>query len=139
MSSSPHIAGRPVSVLVVDDERDNRELLGVILAWEGFETSMAESGEEAIASVAEHLPHLILLDVMMPGMDGYQVATKIKGDPAAKDTPIIIVSAMTDESSQQRGRSCGAEDFIAKPVERDQLVTHVKNLLRQTYPDYHDG
>jgi CheY-like chemotaxis protein len=135
----PHIAGRPTSLLVVDDERDNRELLDLILTWEGFVIVKADSGEEAIASVAEHLPHLILLDVMMPGMNGYQVAAKIKNDLTAKATPIIIVSAMTDHGSRTLAKNCGAEDFLAKPVERDQLVTQVKQLLRQTYPDYRDS
>jgi DNA-binding response OmpR family regulator len=75
---------------------------------------------------------------MMPGMDGYEVATKLKSELASKGTPIIIVSAMTDESSRAHGKKCGAEDFIAKPVDRDQLMLQVKRLLRETYPDYEE-
>jgi CheY-like chemotaxis protein len=136
---SPHIAGLPVSVLVVDDERDNRELLDVILTWEGFAIVTAEGGMEAIGSVAQHLPHLILLDVMMPGMDGYEVTAKLKGDLAARDTPIIIVSALTDDRSRKLATTCGAAGFLAKPVDREELVSQVKHLLRETYPDYRDS
>jgi DNA-binding response OmpR family regulator len=138
MSPAPYIAGQPARLLIVDDERDNRELLDVILAWEGFATATAANGEDAILAVAEQRPHLILLDVMMPGMDGYQVATRLKGELASRDTPIIIVSAMTDESSRAQSKKCGAEDFLAKPVDRDQLMLQVKKLLRETYPDYED-
>jgi DNA-binding response OmpR family regulator len=138
MSPAPYIAGRPACLLIVDDERDNRELLDVILGWEGFATVTAANGEDAILAVAQQHPHLILLDVMMPGMDGYAVATKLKGELASKGTPIIIVSAMTDESSRARGKKCGAEDFLAKPVDRDQLLLQVKKLLHETYPDYED-
>jgi diguanylate cyclase len=139
MSPGPHIAGRPACLLIVDDERDNRELLDVILTWEGFVVLTAGSGQEALAVVAQHLPHLVLLDVMMPGMDGHQVATILKSDPVTKNTPIIIVSAMTSDKSRSLGESCGADDFIAKPVDRDELVTKVKRLLRESYPDYHDN
>jgi CheY-like chemotaxis protein len=139
MKPGPNIAGRPVCLLVVDDERDNRELLDVILTWEGFVILTAASGEEAIATVGQLLPHLVLLDVMMPGLNGYQVATRLKSDPATNDIPIMIVSAMTDDASKARGKACGAEDFLAKPVDRDQLVMQVKKLLRGTYPDYRDS
>jgi CheY-like chemotaxis protein len=128
-----------VSVLVVDDERDNRELLDVILTWEGFSIVTAEGGKEAIGSIALHLPHLILLDVMMPGMDGYEVTAKLKGDLAARNTPIIIVSALTDDRSRTLAATCGAAAFVSKPVDRGELVTQVKKLLRYTYPDYRDS
>jgi diguanylate cyclase len=139
VNPGPSIAGRPACLLIVDDERDNRELLNVILNWEGFVVLSAGSGQEALATVARQLPHLILLDVMMPDVDGYKVAVTIKSDPATKDIPIILVTAMTDENSRRLGKECGAEDFVAKPVDRDQLVMRIKKLLRDSYRDYRDN
>jgi CheY-like chemotaxis protein len=139
VNPAPDIAGRKPCVLVVDDERDNRELLSLILSWEGFTVVSAPNGEEALASVAAQPPDLILLDVMMPGLDGYQVASRIKSDLVSKAIPIILVTAVTDSNARARGRSSGAEDFLAKPVDRDQLVMQVRKLLRETYPDYRDA
>jgi len=130
MSASPYIADCPARILIVDDESDNRELLAVILTWEGFVVVTAASGEEALATVAQQAPDLILLDVMMPGMNGYEVVAKIKGDVATKNIPVLMVSAVTDRNARMRGLSAGAEDFLAKPVERAELVRRVRNLLR---------
>jgi DNA-binding response OmpR family regulator len=130
MSASPYIADYPARILIVDDESDNRELLAVILTWEGFVVVTAASGEEALATVAQQAPDLILLDVMMPGMNGYEVVAKIKGDVATKNIPVLMVSAVTDRNARMRGLSAGAEDFLAKPVERAELVRRVRNLLR---------
>jgi DNA-binding response OmpR family regulator len=138
VSPSPSIAGRPVRILIVDDERDNRELLELVLAWAGFLILTAASGEEALTTVAQQPPDLILLDVMMPGMTGYEVAAKIKGNIATKSIPVIMVSALTDRKARTLGLSAGAEDFLAKPLERAELVSRVRNCLRKTYADYHD-
>jgi DNA-binding response OmpR family regulator len=139
LTGGPRVAGRPVCLLIVDDERDNRELLDIILSWEGFVVLTAESGPEALATVTRELPHLVLLDVMMPDMDGFEVAATIKRELATKDIPIILVTAMTDDNSRSLGKGCGAEDFVAKPLDRDQLVMRVKKLLRDTYRDYRDN
>jgi len=88
---SPDIIDHPARILIVDDERLNRQLLEVMLAPEGFHFTSAASGEEALASVAQHPPDLILLDILMPGLDGYQVAGKIKGNLATKNIPVIMV------------------------------------------------
>jgi CheY-like chemotaxis protein len=138
MHPGPNVDGRPASVLIVDDERDNRELLDMILTWEGFAIRTAGSGEEALALLAQHPPHVILLDLMMPGMNGYELTAKIKADPRVREIPIIIVSALTGDDSKRRGQDCGAADFLAKPVDRDQLVARLKTLLCETYPDYQE-
>jgi DNA-binding response OmpR family regulator len=138
MTASPDIGGRPARILIVDDERDNRELANIILTWEGFFIVTASSGEEALAALAEEPFDLVLLDVMMPGMNGYQVAARIKANPATMAVPIIIVTALTDRGAEALGRSAGAEGFLAKPLDRDSFVLHVKSLLRKTFPDYHD-
>ena len=139
MNPSPDIADHPPRVLIVDDERHNRELLEVMLAPEHFCLSTASSGEEALAMVAEQRPDLILLDIMMPGMDGYQVAAKIKGSLATKNIPVIMVTALNDRHARMLGLSAGAEDFLSKPVDRVELCVRVRNLLRlKAYGDYHD-
>jgi PAS domain S-box-containing protein len=140
MSSRPaNLADRPARILIVDDERHNREILQVMLMAEGFVLLNATSGEEALAIVAQQPPDLILLDIMMPGMDGYQVAARIKGNPATKNIPVIMVTALDDRSARMLGLSAGAEDFLTKPVSRAELCVRVRNLLRlKAYGDYHN-
>jgi DNA-binding response OmpR family regulator len=131
---SPSPAGQPARILVVDDERDNRELLEIILTREGFLVETADSGEEALASVARQPPDLILLDVMMPGMNGYEVAAKIKGDLATKNVSVIMVTALSDRNARMRAETAGAEDYLTKPIDRSELCVRVKNLLRLKKP-----
>ncbi len=131
---------RPARILIVDDERHNRQLLEVMLQGEGFDLVTADSGEAALALVTAAPPDLILLDVMMPGMDGYQVASKIKGDSRTKNIPIIIVTALDDRNSRLFGLNAGAEDFLNKPVNRAELTVRVRNLLKlKAYGDFHDS
>lgn len=126
-------------ILIVDDEQANRRLLEVMLGQEGFQLLTAASGEEALALVAREPPDLILLDVMMPGMDGYAVATALKGNHDTKNIPIIVVTALDDREAMMRGLSAGAEDFLSKPVDRAELHARVRNLLRlKAYGDYYD-
>src|SRR4030081_1269513 len=94
---------RPARVLIVDDEHHNRQLLEVMLTPEGFVLQTAASGEEALAIVAQDPPDLLLLDIMMPGMDGYQVAAKIKGNQATKSIPVIMVTALDDHNARMIG------------------------------------
>jgi CheY-like chemotaxis protein len=136
---NPSIAGRPVRLLLVDDERDNRELLAVILTWEGFACTTAASGAEALASVARQPPDLILLDVMMPGMSGYDLTARLKGNPVTKNIPIFIVTAIADYNAKERARSAGADDFLAKPIDREVLVPRLHRLLHRTYAGYPDA
>jgi diguanylate cyclase (GGDEF)-like protein/PAS domain S-box-containing protein len=93
-------------------------------------TAVAVNGEDALASVASAAPDLILLDVMMPGMNGYEVAASLKADPATANVPIIMVTAQMDRRARLAGLNAGAEDFLTKPVERAELSTRVRNLLR---------
>jgi two-component system cell cycle sensor histidine kinase/response regulator CckA len=138
-SSMDSAAQPPPRVLIVDDERHNRQLLEVMLAPEGYVLLTADCGEEALAVVALQSPDLILLDVMMPGMDGFEVVGKIKGDPATTNIPIILVTALDDRAARMRGLAAGAEDFLSKPVDRAELCVRVRNLLRlRAYGEFHD-
>ncbi len=140
MNSSPNIAGHPARVLIVDDERNNRQVLELMLAPEGHILLTAAGGEEALAMVARQPPDLILLDVMMPDLDGYQVAARIKGNHATKNIPVIIVTALNDRDARLRGLNAGADDFLTKPVDRAELSARVKNLLRlKAYSDRQDN
>ena len=118
------------SILIVDDEVTNRKLLVALLQPQGYLTMCAANGEQALAMIAEQAPDLILLDIMMPGMDGYQVAAVLKCNPATSSIPIIMVTARIDRSSRRAGLNAGAEDFLAKPVDRTELWLRVRNLLR---------
>ena len=117
-------------ILIVDDELRNRELLEVMLQPEGYVLATAGSGEEALEMVARQPPDLVLLDVMMPGMDGYQVATRIKGNAATNGVFIVLLTALDDRNSRAHGLRAGAEDFLTKPVNRAELVERVGTLLR---------
>jgi signal transduction histidine kinase len=126
----------PPHVLIVDDERRNSELLKVMLAPEGYVLLTASSGAEAIGLLADQHIDLILLDVMMPGMDGYEVTGKIKENPATRNIPVIMLTALDDRNARMVGLNAGAEDFLTKPVDRPELCVRVRNLLRlKTYGD----
>ena len=130
MSASPETTERPARILIVDDERANRELLEVMLASEGYTLQSAASGEEALAMASQHPPDLVLLDVMMPAMDGYEVTTRIKANPLTRNTPVILVTALDDRKARMLGLNAGAEDFLTKPLDRAELFVRVRNLLR---------
>jgi PleD family two-component response regulator len=127
---NPSPADHPTRILIADDQRQNRQLLEIMLSQEGFVFVTAARGDEALAIVAKQSPDLILLDVMMPGMDGYQVAAKIKSNLATQHIPIIMVSSLHDSKARMLATSAGADDFISRPVERTELLERVKNLLR---------
>jgi len=120
----------PATILIVDDESQNRRLLEALLRPEGYVTRTAARGKEALAAIADDPPDLILLDVMMPGLDGRQVARAVKADPATRNIPIIMVTAQTDREARLAALEAGAEDFLSKPVDRAELWLRVRNLLR---------
>ena len=130
MTTPTEVAEGPSRVLIVDDEPLNRALLEVMLGGQGYEILTAASGEAALAIVAQRRPDLILLDIMMPGMDGYKVAATIKANEATRHIPIILLSALDDRNSMMHGLNAGAEDFLSKPVDRAELTARVGNLLR---------
>jgi two-component system, OmpR family, alkaline phosphatase synthesis response regulator PhoP len=118
-------------VLVVDDNAQNLELLVAYLDSLGCKVTTAGDGLEALNLVRSQPPYdLILLDIMMPRMSGFEVCRKLKTDPQTRDIPIIMVTALNELSDIERGVESGTDDFITKPVNRLELVTRVKSLLR---------
>jgi len=122
--------GATPAVLIVDDEDRDRRLLEALLRPEGYVTRLAPSGAQALASIAEDPPDLIILDVRMPDMGGNEVARALKSDPATRNIPIIMVTAQNDRVARLAALDAGAEDFLAKPVDRAELWLRVRNLLR---------
>lgn len=120
----------PARILIVDDQPDICEMLTQVLEPDGYETESAGSGKRAIAAVREHIPDLILLDVSMPDMDGYEVASTLKADPRTAGIPIIMVSALAGRGARVIGLGAGAEDYLTKPVDTTELTLKVRNLLR---------
>ena len=118
------------TILIVDDEAHNRKLLEILLRAEGYPTRSASNGKDALASIAQQAPDLILLDVMMPGLDGYTVASTLKANAATSHIPIIMVTAQVDRAARIAGLGAGAEEFLQKPVDRAELYLRVRNLLR---------
>jgi putative two-component system response regulator len=117
-------------VLIVDDEYIGRETLQSILEGEGYELEMAENGFQAIEKAKELLPDVILLDVMMPGMTGFEVCQRIRSDPQIAEIPIIILTALDDRESLLNALKAGADDFISKPFDRYELRARLLGITR---------
>ena len=122
--------GRAASILIVDDEPQNRRLLEALLIPEGYHIVSATDGAHALELIAANPPDLVLLDVMMPAMDGYEVARRMKSDPFSSNIPIIMITALIDAKARHAGLEAGVEEFLTKPVDRDELWLRVRNLLR---------
>jgi len=124
----------PSKVLVVDDNPQNLELLEAYLEEVGGLTVLrAMNGPEALRQVAHNAPDLILLDIMMPRMSGFEVCKKIKADPATRHIPIIMVTALHEVGDVERSVEVGADDFVSKPVNRQDLLARVMGLLRKRH------
>jgi CheY-like chemotaxis protein len=117
-------------VLVVDDNQQNRELLQAYLEDVDCDTVPASDGLEALEIVAKDPPDLILLDVMMPKMSGFEVCRRIKNDPKTTDIPVIMVTALNEFGDIERGIDSGTDDFLSKPVNKLELLTRVKTMLK---------
>lgn len=119
-------------ILVVDDDPDILQFIRVNLELEGFGVELATTGADAIESVSQQPPDLVLLDVMMPGMDGFGVLRRLRAHPAAANTSIILLTARTLPEDRIRGLELGADDYITKPFDVDELIARVKAVLRRS-------
>jgi len=117
-------------ILCVDDERLNLKLLKSILEPEGYEFEGAENGEAALTSVAREFPEIILLDIMMPKMTGFEVLEKLRADSKTRLIPVVMVTALRDSEDKVKALEAGCDDFVSKPFDRGELLARVKSLLR---------
>jgi adenylate cyclase len=120
----------PPRILIVDDNEMNRDILVTRLSTQGYELFQAADGEEALAAAAQHLPDLILLDVMMPKLDGMEVCRRLKADPNMPFMPIILVTAKAASTDVVAGLEAGADEYLTKPIDQMALVARVKSVLR---------
>jgi CheY-like chemotaxis protein len=119
----------PQTILVVDDEPALLRLMAFLLQRKGYGMLTATNGEEALRVLREHRPDLILLDIMMPRLDGYEVAKAIRSDPVTADIPIVMLSAKAQNEDIERGRSVGVDTYITKPFDPEKLAETVAALL----------
>ena len=117
-------------ILIVDDNLANRELLEAYLVDLDCETASAEDGQQAIEMAASFKPDLILLDVMMPKLSGFEVCQKLKSDPVLKNTMVLMVTALNELGDIERAVDAGTNDFLSKPVNRVELIKRVENMLQ---------
>ncbi len=118
-------------ILVAEDERDIRELIAFMLQYAGFDVELCSNGVEAVEKAQRIIPDLILMDVRMPRMTGYQACEALKGNPLTQNIPVIFLSAKGQESEIQEGLEAGAVEYILKPFTPDELTAQVNKVLRE--------
>ena len=123
-------------VLIVDDERLNVTIVADSLASSGYEVLTAFNGEEGLRAAHDSSPDVILLDVIMPGMDGFAICKKLKEADATRLIPVVILTALTDRESRHKGLEAGAIDFLNKPVDMIELTIRLRNVIK--LKEYHD-
>ena len=116
-------------ILVVEDQEDNRQILRDLLGSADYEMTEAENGEEALAAVVRDKPDLILMDIQLPIMDGYEATRRIKADPALRSIPIIAVTSHALSGGEEKARAAGCDDFVPKPYSPRQLLAKIRQYL----------
>src|SRR3990172_9399712 len=118
------------TILIVDDSLAGRQTLQELLIAQEYDLAFANDGPEALAKAAELTPDVILLDVMMPGMDGFEVCRRLRADSRLAEVPVIMVTALEDRDARLHGLEAGADDFISKPFDRAELRARVRTVTR---------
>lgn len=117
-------------ILIADDNQANRELLEAYLASSGCDTEIAVDGQDTLAKVKSFQPDLILLDVMMPKLNGFEVCQKLRADPATKRIMVLMVTALNEAGDIERAVKAGTDDFVSKPVNKTELLKRVQFMLK---------
>ncbi len=139
MPSTPKPMPSPTKVLIVDDEKDILELLEYNLEQEGYEVLKAMDGQQAIVLTEQHKPDMILLDIMMPKMDGIEACRRIRELPGMQGTYIVFLTARAEEYSELAGFEAGADDYISKPIKPRVLLSRIKAIMRREQQMSHDS
>jgi diguanylate cyclase (GGDEF)-like protein len=129
----PRRSGRPARILVVDDHAGSREALAGLLEDDGYEPITAKDGADALVKVAEQPPDLIITDVVMPNADGFALVSRLRQRSALSDTPIILISGIDDDSRRVDGLDLGADDYLPKPLDPDELLARIRVHLRHAF------
>jgi two-component system, cell cycle response regulator DivK len=116
-------------ILVVEDQEDNRQILRDLLTSADYEMTEAENGQEALEAVAKQKPDLILMDIQLPVMDGYEATRRLKGNPAYKDIPIIVVTSYALSGDEGKARDAGCDAYVTKPYSPRQLLAKIREFL----------
>ena len=116
-------------ILVVEDQADNLQILRDLLTSEGYQIIEAQDGEEGVRAAAAERPDLILMDIQLPGVDGYEATRRIKADPALCAIPIIVVTSYSLSGDEAKARAAGCDDFVPKPYSRRQLMAKIRKYL----------
>jgi DNA-binding response OmpR family regulator len=124
-------------IIIVDDDRDTRELLAMALESEGFEVTSAANGLRLISSLQLHRPHLILLDVNMSWIDGFELCKAVKKNESFREIPVIFVSGRGEPEDRRRGIEAGAADYFVKPLDLNRLITRIRELVPAIAPEEH--
>jgi DNA-binding response OmpR family regulator len=119
----------PYRILLVDDDPTNLQILHQVLGGRGYKLIIAKSGEDALKMAERMKPHLVLLDIMMPGIDGYETCKRLKENPETSNAAIIFLSAMDNPEDKKKGLEMGAIDFIQKPFQSDHVIATVQNYF----------
>ncbi len=117
-------------ILIVDDRPLNIQVIGMILRKKGFLISIAGSGTQALKIIGQNPPDLVLLDILMPDMDGYEVCSRLKENSVTREIPVILMSALTDNADRVKGLRLGAVDYVSKPVEPEILLARINTHLK---------
>jgi two-component system alkaline phosphatase synthesis response regulator PhoP len=130
MPSSTDTTARPPRILIADDDPQAAELMEAYLSDQGYDLAIAGDGEQALKQIADWSPDLVLLDVMMPRISGFEVCKRLRANPATQDVAVLMITALDQASDIDRAVEAGTDDFVSKPINKSEVLHRVRALLR---------